>query len=140
MLDGDHAAVAAAPDEELFERTLDSLECGIVLPAEWRDRLKLKGPLPAKVDDGRRFPRFHYAVRGVLHYRPSLPTLAREPRQFVVVTKDVCREGLGFLHEQQLFPCERLELWLPGGRTGRIEVLRCAKSGTRCYEIGACFV
>lgn len=140
MLDRSDEVQVADPPREISEADLEKLKCGIQVPREWLDLLEQHGPLPAKMDDGRRFPRFHYRVRGVLEHRQTLPALPRSPERFVVLTKDVSRKGVAFLHETQLFPTERANLWVPSGKATEIEIQRCTWINERCYEVGAVFV
>jgi hypothetical protein len=52
------------------------------------------------------------------------------------VTLDISRSGIAFLHSEQLFPGERVSLWLPIGKRSYV-VERCVEHNDSCFEIGA---
>lgn len=54
-------------------------------------------------------------------------------------TKDVSRQGVGFLSPVQLMPKERVKLRLPVVELG-LEVTRCRRIGKDCFECGGKFV
>jgi len=139
MLDCRDDAVAVAPKAESFDEALARLECRVSIPREWLEELERGGALPTATDEQRRFPRFHFRSRAILLYRPTLPALPRKPGRFIVLTKNVSRQGICFLHEEQLYPCERMTLWLPSGGQTEIEVVRCLRLHERCYDAGARF-
>ena len=118
----------------------EELECRIVVPRQYVSDFHKEGALHTMQGDGRRFPRFHYHVRGVLHCRQTFPAMPRREERYLVLTKNLSRCGLSFLHEQQLFPHERMALNLAGGKHVDIEVARCKKHNDRCFEIGAVFL
>jgi hypothetical protein len=55
-------------------------------------------------------------------------------------TKDVSRQGIGFLSPVQLMPLEQIEVHLPNGARYRLEVARCQRIEAFCYDCGAKFV
>lgn len=125
--------------EELdLSRVLDRIPCGVELPADWTDYFDRRGPGPIDPNNERRFHRHFLRGIALLESRSSLPAIARDKGYASVYTKDICREGLGFLHVEQLYPGEKLDLRLKTGRRS-IEVVRCLRHNSSCYEIGALF-
>lgn len=53
-------------------------------------------------------------------------------------TKDVSRQGVGFLSPVQLMPKERVKLHLPTAELS-LEVARCRRVDQACFECGARF-
>ncbi len=116
------------------------LQCNILIPREFLAIFQKEGSLPTVMDDQRRFPRYHYHMRAVLHYRQTLPAVPRGNERYIVLTKDISRGGLSFLHEQKLFPRERMVIEIASERKIDIEIARCIKHNDRCFEIGATFL
>ena len=120
MLDeSDGAAVAGL---------LEELPCGVRLPEHWRGFELEEGIEPTLYSDRRRFARFRARGKAMLLYRG---------RRAVVYTKDASREGISFLHDEQLFPKERVRLVMPNQTHLRLVVSRCLYHGERCYEHGS---
>ena len=127
-------------DNPACDEAWDDLQCKILVPREFLAILLKEGSLQTVMNDQRRFPRYHYHVRAVLHCRQTLPAVPRGEERYIVLTKDISRGGLCFLHEKQLFPRERMTVDLSGERHMDIEVARCVKHNDRCFEIGAIFL
>jgi hypothetical protein len=115
------------------------LTCGVNLCGEAAARLKRQGPLPTVEGDRRRFVRFACRARGVLRRQSTFPAIPPDTAYYLVLVMDVSRSGVGFLHELQLLPRERCELWIEGGRRHTIEIVRCRRLQDRCYEVGGRF-
>ena len=113
--------------------------CQVRIPPDWESARSIGEPLPTVVDDRRRFPRFHYRVRGLITPRPIFPSHTRPEQTFVVYTKDISRGGVALLHSQELFPKERCQLRLPPRFDNEFEVARCMRLTDQCYLIGARF-
>ena len=114
----------------------DVLPCHVVLPPEWDDFFNRRGPLPPRESEPRRFVRQHFPTRAIMELTTTLAAIPRKYAKYVVLMKDISRQGASFLHVAQLFPGERVELTLA---TGRIPytVMRCRRHNDACYEIGA---
>jgi hypothetical protein len=121
--------------EELNE-ALDALPFHVVLPPEWKDYFTRRGPLPSQKDENRRYVRSYFRMQARMDLTQTLPLIPRAREQHIVLMKDVSRQGAGFLHSAQLFPGERVRLWLPTG-CREYSVVRCARHNDSCYEIGA---
>jgi hypothetical protein len=125
--------------DDAFREAMAGLVCRIKLSAEDAAKLRRQGPLPSMEGDRRRFVRFACGVRGILDCQPTLPSIPREPGRFLVLVKNVSRSGICFLHEVQLYPRERCEIWVEGRRRLAVEVARCRRLRDGCYEVGARF-
>jgi hypothetical protein len=96
--------------------------------------------MPTLADENRRFPRFYVRGLGALESCQSLPGKPRTGAWHGVYTKDISREGVGFLHSEQLYPRERMRIVLTDGVPRLMEVIHCRRIQRRCYEIGSRFV
>jgi hypothetical protein len=127
------------PEKPDVQELIRRLPCNVRLPGEWDDFFEQTGPMPKDYDDQRRFPRFYCRTEGALLCRPSLPSIPREQKCHRVYVKDISRSSVGFLHGEQLFPCEQLRVVLPDGVKRRVEVVRCRKLSEQCYDTAAKF-
>lgn len=57
-----------------------------------------------------------------------------------IYTKDVSRQGIGFLSPMHLLPKERIQIHLPGASEFLVEVTRCLRVDDGCFESGARFI
>jgi hypothetical protein len=121
-----------------LNQLLEKLECHVQVPDKWDDFYDRRGPMPATSEDRRRFARLHCPGRAVLQMETTLPAIERGQQVHCVLTKDISRGGLSFLHTEQLFPEERIKLWLPIGKHDAL-IVRCQRRNENCYEIGAVF-
>lgn len=116
---------------------LAGLECRVCIPEEWRETyFQERGPEATKWNDRRRYPRHKFRTKSVLELRTTLAAIPRDQAFFAVYTRDFSRNSLSFLHVEQLFPCERVHLWLPNRRRG-FRVSSCRRYNENCYLIGA---
>ena len=140
MLDrGDSLETCEVSSEE-WQQLTDGLTCSDAVRNEWERFHQSTGMLPVSLNDQRRFPRFFAASSAVLEYRHSIPAIPRPERKCLVLTKNLSRDGLGFLHDEMLFPNEVMLLHLPSGVQLEIRVMRCIRCIAGCFEIGAQFV
>ncbi len=121
---------------KLLNKLIKDCECDRVVPSEWQDRLTRRGVVPPTLDDSRQYNRHHFNGRGVLEYDETSSPIPREHTIAKVVTLDISRSGIAFLHSEQLFPGERVSLWLPIGKRSYV-VVRCVEHNDSCFEIGA---
>ncbi len=118
---------------------LEAMPSDVVLPEGWLADTDRPVPLATCLDDMRHYTRYKYRTRALLSVGASLPAVMRATNQSVVFTKDVSREGIAFYTDSQLFPRERMRIWLPGQTTQTIRVARCRKLHHGCFEVGARF-
>ena len=97
------------------------------------------GPIPASFDDVRRFPRFFFrsCAEAVVHPLAKRPGAA--PLQKFVLTCDLSRTGLRLLHNEQLFPGQRIDMVLNGQPPRPTEVVWCRRLAPGRYSIGCRF-
>jgi hypothetical protein len=124
----------AARHENLNVRP-DARSCPVVLPPEWSDYFQRRGPQTWQGDEIRRYVRSHFPIPALLEVTTPLRAIPREPARHVVLMKTISRQGSSFLHADQLYPGERIELTLPTGRREYM-VVRCVRHNDRCFEIG----
>jgi hypothetical protein len=89
----------------------------------------LHGPAPIVGLNQRGYHRFFMRGKAVL--KRGNTTLG-------TYTKDVSRQGVGFLSPVQLLPKERVKLHLPTAELG-LEIARCRRIDKGCFECGARF-
>ncbi len=119
-----------------LNKLLEACECDLAVPSEWRDHLTRRGVIQPIPGDRRKYIRHHFKGRGVLEYDETFSSIPREHTIAQVVTRDVSRSGIAFLHSEQLFPGERISLWLSIGKRSYV-VERCVEHNDSCFEIGA---
>lgn len=117
-------------------KLLQTLTCGISVPDWYEALLSKRGELAGPADDRRQFPRYYYPTKALMRYRGNLPSRPRPLNPYIVLCRDLSRSGIGFLHEEPLYPSEEVLLWLPTGcRTYCVR--RCVRHNEKCYQIGA---
>lgn len=122
-----------------LEAVLDKSRCLLAIPESQRRLLEGSGLAPTCHDEHRRFPRLRLKAKAALQIVQSLPAFPRPKERHQVYTLDVSRSSVGFLHSEQLYPCERVEIMLDEGRWRPIEIVCCRRLGRRCYQVGATF-
>ena len=79
---------------------------------------------------------FHEQREFDRHYLRCPAIMRRELDTLGVYMRDCSRAGMGVLSPVQLFPRERVELWMKPGRSYTLEVIRCQRLAPQCYECG----
>ncbi|HVX60856.1 MAG TPA: hypothetical protein VHC19_09645 [Pirellulales bacterium] len=128
MLDRGHESTQLA-------NWLASRPCRVELPEAWDDYFDRAGPIPSFPGDNRRFPRYYIRGRAAMAIIDALPGKPRDESWHGVYTKEISREGLRFLHSEQLFPREKLQIIMPDGQTRIVEVARCRRVQPACYDV-----
>jgi hypothetical protein len=132
MLEGDCA------QGDVEKRIEGMTPCAPPLEGE-REFLALTGVTPTGSDDQRRYARFHFRRKALVQPLQSIPRLVRRERTACVYVRDISKQGIGFLYDEQLFPGEHCKFLLPELGERFLEVASCHKFGPGCYLIGACF-
>jgi hypothetical protein len=101
------------------------------LPNSAADFFDQSGPANLVFRSQRRFHRFFARGKAVLD---------RDGAYLGIFTKDVSRDGLGFLSPVELTPHEKLDLHIVGAPQRIVEITRCRRVADRCYDCGANFV
>jgi hypothetical protein len=125
------------PHQSDAAKLIAELPCEVVLPERWADFFSRTGPVLPQANDARRFPRFYLRTAAALTYRSTLPGRPRPEAFYRVYLKDISRVSLAFVHSEQLFPRERMELLLADGTQWLVTVVRCQKRQNCCYEVAA---
>jgi hypothetical protein len=118
-------------ERDVIEELWDLVEVKVQLPHEEAEFLAKSGPLPRCPETKRRFHRFHFRGKAILY---------RRDERFGAFTRDVSREGIGFLSPIQLLPKERVLLRVVGTSRLVLEIARCRRLSPGCYQCGARFV
>lgn len=133
MLANDHGAGD-------LESLVAEWECGVELPCHADEFFSKCGPMPTFGDERRRYQRFYYRYKALLKLSGSLPAFPRPSQIKAVYTRDVSRDGVGFLFDEQIYPTERCLLILPNRLKRSLSVTYCRRLSMKCYEIGATFL
>lgn len=131
------------PGDDQLQKLIDvvgPLKYELALPAEPEDYFGASGAVPSIPEDQRRYVRTQLRVVAALQYRRSLAKLDRKSEWYKIVMRDISRSGVSFLHSQQVYPTEQLMLVMPDCKPRCIEVTRCRRIDTLCYEVGANFI
>ncbi|HUE16992.1 MAG TPA: hypothetical protein VMR25_22635, partial [Planctomycetaceae bacterium] len=98
--------------QDLISR-LGQILCRVEVPHSLRHLLSYRGPELRSADERRRFVRFSSPGKTLLEMTTTIKCIERPSQIFAVLTTDVSREGVAFLHVAQLFPGEVPVLWFP---------------------------
>jgi hypothetical protein len=132
MLDRDSWATILEHDAELRS-------CKIELPESWRFLFSEQKDLPVNLDDRRQFARYRLRVVAALRYLNNLPHPIRPDGWFEIFAKDISQGGFSFLHSEQMYPQEQVELAI-GEQYRYVGVVRrCRRVNHKCYVVGARF-
>ncbi len=111
----------------------DKLESKAVLPATTEEFFGKSGPKTGtpSIDELRDFER---------HYLRCQAIIRHDSKTHAVYMKDCSRAGMGLVSPVQLFPRERIQLWMNPQRSYSLEVIRCRRISANCYECGTIFI
>lgn len=112
---------------KLIEALWEQLGCAVDLAEDDAVYFAAQGFLPAAYTDKRRFRRIHFRDRAVLEH---------DNAHYAVYTKDICRSGVAFLHAHQLFPGDRVRLFLASGLVLSLVIRRSIQIRDQCFECG----
>lgn len=119
-------------EQSVIDREWESAEAKVRMPEPaLRSFFVLKGPMPSYFENHRTHHRFYLRGKAVLR---------RHERLLGVYTKDVSRQGMGFLSPQQLLPKEQVELRLTEDKKLRLEITRCRRVLDGVFDCGGRFV
>jgi hypothetical protein len=118
-----------AHDKQLIEELWESAATKVRLSESLRQFMEQQGAMPVYHDNRRAYHR--YFMRGKAVMLRGDATLA-------AYTKDVSRQGIGFLSPVQLLPKERIRLRVPKAQLS-LEIARCRRVDQGCFECGARF-
>jgi hypothetical protein len=123
MLDLNH-------ERQLVTELWDASENKVTIPpAIEKQFFQSHGPTPTYYDNRRSYHRYFMRGKAVL---------TRGDKNIGTYTKDVSRQGVGFLSPVQLMPQERVRLRIPSAELS-LQVARCRRVTDGCYDCGAKF-
>ena len=96
-------------------------------------------PVPTDKGDGRQFPRFYFRTLATAMIHP-VPILESGSQECYVLTRDLSRGGVSFLHPKRLVLGQRIDLSFEDGREVMVSVRWMKQLAKRCYLIGCKFV
>ncbi|NOZ40159.1 MAG: hypothetical protein GXP24_08030 [Planctomycetes bacterium] len=107
------------------------------------DKIESKASLPTTPEEffgksGLKALEEHRAF--VRHYLRCQGILQRERETHAIYMKDCSRVGMGLISPVQLFPRERIQIWMKPQRNYTLEVIRCRRIRVNCYECGTIFI
>jgi hypothetical protein len=66
--------------------------------------------------------------------------MRRECEMHAIYMRDCSRAGMGLVSPIQLFPRERIQIWMNPQRSYALEVIRCRRICAQGYECGTIFI
>ncbi len=115
---------------ELIEYHWQSLDVRAELPCSKKEYWDRSGPMCVQTHSQRRYHRYYLREMGIVH---------RQGQDLAIYAKDVSRMGIGFYSPIQLFPCDWVQLQLPGKKPLSLQVTRCLRIRDRCFECGTVY-
>jgi hypothetical protein len=96
-------------------------------------------PVPTKESDGRNHPRFYFRTLATATIHP-IPIIGTESQECYVLTRDLSRGGISFIHPKRLVMGQRIELAFEDGKEYNVNVQWVKKLAARCFLIGCKFL
>jgi hypothetical protein len=116
--------------EKLIDRLWTCANATAQLPtAMSEDYFAHQGPMQLHFDNRRNYHRYYLRGKALLKRGKSV---------MGAYTKDVSRQGVGFLSPVQLLPKERIVIHLPTAELS-LQVARCRRLDEACFECGGRF-
>lgn len=140
MLESTYESVDAGMDgwdDAGFQKVLSELPFEITVPRAMLEGYQGKRATQTTMSEQRRFVRFLHLTRGILRYRQTFPAIRRVSGLRSVLITNVSKCGVGLLNADQLFPSERMTLWMSEKGVVQITVARCRKINDHCFDVGA---
>jgi len=118
-------------DPKLIARLWETTEPKVRLPEKLGSEFfNPAGPMPVHQDSRRGYHRYFMRGKAILK---------RNGVMLGSYTKDVSRQGVGFLSPVPLLPLQRVQLHLINGTELKLEVARCRRVDQNCFDCGARF-
>ena len=112
---------------ELWETS----ESKAALPVPAEEFFAASGPLLDRASCRRAHERYYLRCRAIIK-KDSLTHAA--------YLQDISRMGMGLLSPVQLFPRQRIQLWMENQSSYQLEITRCRRLGPNCYACGTVFI
>jgi hypothetical protein len=132
--------VAASEEDLVIADVTETMPADIRAAQCEHEFLAPAAPVSGEWGESRRFPRYECrsCIDVVIHPPANDPTQQSQACQ--MLTRDISRGGMNFLHKAQTFPGQLIDLVLPNGQERRLEVMWCRRLGAGCYTSGCRFV
>lgn len=91
----------------------------------------------------RRHDRHLYMIEATVRYIKRFEQVGNAEDEFVVITKDLSRSGVSFIHQDQMFAGEIVNVELTVGGTPKrfiVKVIRCRRAGLKVFDIAGEFI
>src|SRR3954452_21124012 len=95
--------------------------------------------LPPGAADCRRFQRYQFTLRAKATIYPTSDAIDQRPKQRSVMTCDLSRGGICFMHSQPLTTGQRVDIELTDGRRFSLSVRRVNRMEDGWYAMGCTF-
>jgi hypothetical protein len=118
-------------ERDLIDDFWESTSAQARLPVPEQEYCAQRGAMPSAPESKRVYHRYYLRGKALIKRRGAL---------LGIYTKDVSRQGIGFLSPMQLLPKERIYMRLPGASEILLEVTRCLRIDEGCFESGARFI
>jgi hypothetical protein len=92
-------------------------------------------PVPTDEGEGRGHPRFYFRTLATATIHP-LPVLGTEKQECYVLTRDLSRGGISFLHPKKLIPGQQVDLAFEDGKELFAQVQWTKRLAPRCFLLG----
>ena len=109
----------------------DSLESQAALTVPLAEFFAPKGPMPDRKGCHRSYERHFMRCKAIMQHQVDT---------HAIYIKDCSRTGMGILSPIQLFPKQRVQVWVDNQRSYQLEIARCRKRGPRSYDCGTVFI
>ena len=136
-------------DRLRLAEAVTKLECEIELPESWSDFFNVSGMTGSSPSEKRRAPRWKNRALAGLEYRSTFPVLPRNEAWHPIYIKDLSRVGAAFVHSEQLYPLEQLQILFIDDRSAQllqndclrtVEIVWCKRIQGKCFEVGCRFI
>jgi hypothetical protein len=115
---------------KLNDQLWNSVPSRTELPADEDEYLDAYGPAGAMGESRRQYLRIQFRETALL---------VRGDQCHAIYTKDASPKGVALLTPVQIFPQERIKLVLRDHPTMELELRRCRRLASNCYECGTVF-
>ena len=91
----------------------------------------------------RRHDRHLYMIEATVRYVKRFEQLSDNLKEFAVITKDLSRSGISFIHQSQMYSGEivAVNLTVGGARKNLlVRIVRCRRAGLKIFDIAGEFI
>ncbi len=117
-------------DAKTLTTTWDQIHSKASLPTSATEFFCLRGPLPDAGECRRAHERYFLRTKAILK---------RRGEWHAIYLQDCSRTGVGIISPVQLFPSERVQIWIPDNPRYMLQIVRCRRIKSQSYECGTIF-